>query len=124
MKNLRAYIAVVLAATFLAITFQSAFIQISYDLNKAYIAQELCVNKDRPEMKCEGKCYLNKQLTKTEQQNSQRQGSEIAKPTITWSAADLNVSTLGLYESYHSNIFAEIFCNPSSFVKEIEHPPA
>lgn len=31
-----------------------------YYTNKEYIATELCVNKDRPEMNCHGKCQLKK----------------------------------------------------------------
>lgn len=37
-----------------------------YELNKSYIAQNLCENRDKPQMKCCGKCYLRKQLNKTE----------------------------------------------------------
>ncbi|MGO3183846.1 MAG: hypothetical protein ACTIJ9_13550 [Aequorivita sp.] len=29
-----------------------------------YIKNELCVNKDKPEMECNGKCYLKKELAK------------------------------------------------------------
>lgn len=36
-----------------------------YQLNKAYIAANLCENRDKPAMKCCGKCYLRKQLKKT-----------------------------------------------------------
>ena len=35
-----------------------------YELNKNYIAQNLCENRDKPQMKCCGKCYLRKQLKK------------------------------------------------------------
>lgn len=38
-----------------------------YQLNKTYIANQWCVNKDRPALKCEGKCYLGKQLKKAEE---------------------------------------------------------
>ncbi len=37
-----------------------------YQINKEYVATVLCENKDKPELKCCGKCYLNKQLKKTE----------------------------------------------------------
>nr|WP_256499779.1 hypothetical protein [Flavobacterium sp. HSC-61S13] len=30
-----------------------------------YIKNELCVNKDQPEMACNGKCHLKKELAKT-----------------------------------------------------------
>ena len=30
-------------------------------LNEDYITKVLCVNKDKPAMKCNGKCHLSKQ---------------------------------------------------------------
>ncbi|GEM_PF-205313 len=35
------------------------------------IVDEYCINKERPEMQCNGKCYLSKQLKETEQQSDQ-----------------------------------------------------
>lgn len=35
---------------------------IDYVFNYEYIATELCVNRDRPEMHCNGKCYLMKSM--------------------------------------------------------------
>jgi len=37
-----------------------------YQVNKDYVAKNLCENRARPERKCCGKCYLNKQLNKVE----------------------------------------------------------
>lgn len=37
-----------------------------YQANKDYVAQELCENKDKSDLGCEGKCYLKKQLDKVE----------------------------------------------------------
>lgn len=37
---------------------------IEYGLNKDYIAEFLCINKDKPELSCGGKCHLMKQLEK------------------------------------------------------------
>ena len=39
-----------------------------YQINKAYIAAKLCVNKAKPSMKCNGKCYLAKKLKAQENQ--------------------------------------------------------
>ena len=41
---------------------------IEFGLNKDYIAEFLCINKDKPEMACGGKCHLMKQL---EEQNKE-----------------------------------------------------
>ncbi|MEZ5018396.1 MAG: hypothetical protein R2800_15150 [Flavipsychrobacter sp.] len=37
-----------------------------YEINKEYIAAELCENKDKPQLQCNGKCYLKKQIDKVE----------------------------------------------------------
>lgn len=33
-----------------------------YSFNKDFIIKELCENKDKPKMKCEGKCFLKKSM--------------------------------------------------------------
>ncbi|MGO2358590.1 hypothetical protein [Mesonia sp.] len=35
-----------------------------YVANYDYIANVLCINKDKPKLKCNGKCYLMQQLAK------------------------------------------------------------
>ena len=37
---------------------------LSYFVNYEYIANELCENQDKPEMECNGKCHLKKELAK------------------------------------------------------------
>ena len=37
-----------------------------YQVNKDYIAQNFCENRDKPQLKCCGKCYLRKQLKKVD----------------------------------------------------------
>jgi hypothetical protein len=39
-------------------------IVVSYYKNKTYISNVLCENKNKPQMHCEGKCHLKKQLDK------------------------------------------------------------
>lgn len=45
-----------------------AFIFLNYNLNKTYITEQLCINKAKPQMHCEGKCHLRKQLQKDEEE--------------------------------------------------------
>lgn len=59
----------------LAQTFSKAFIVAEYQLNKDYIAKNLCVNKSRPKMHCNGRCHMMKkfkQEEKQEQDNPER----------------------------------------------------
>lgn len=43
----------------------------NYIVNYEYIVENLCENKDKPELSCNGKCYLAKELSKTEKQSTQ-----------------------------------------------------
>lgn len=38
---------------------------IEYNINYDYIAKVLCINKDEPVLKCNGKCQLAKEINKT-----------------------------------------------------------
>jgi hypothetical protein len=49
---------------------------LDYELRKDYIIQNYCVNKNRPELHCDGKCYLAKQIKTTEQQEQQQKGAD------------------------------------------------
>ena len=56
----------------LVISFQSMPV-FEYITNYKYISEELCENKDRPELECNGKCYLIKQ---TRAQSEDREEKE------------------------------------------------
>lgn len=45
---------------------------IEYNVNKEYIASVLCENRDKPELACNGKCYLNKKLKNNNNENSHK----------------------------------------------------
>lgn len=44
----------------------------SYEFNKAYIIENYCINKNRPQLHCDGKCYLAQKL-KTAQEKEENQ---------------------------------------------------
>ncbi|MET3535576.1 hypothetical protein [Chryseobacterium limigenitum] len=43
---------------------------VEYAVNYDYIANVLCINKSKPELHCKGKCYLGKELAKTNDTDS------------------------------------------------------
>lgn len=47
-----------------AVMFRPVFPILDYVLNYHYIATELCENKNVPELGCNGKCHLKKELAK------------------------------------------------------------
>jgi len=75
-----------LAFAFLLQTFSYLIIYADYEINKNYIAKNLCENKDRPELKCEGKCQLCKKMkTEDTKQNKGLPSTKTVKFTLLYS---------------------------------------
>lgn len=45
---------------------------LDYELRKEFIIDNFCVNKDRPELHCDGKCYLATRLAAVQKQEQQQ----------------------------------------------------
>lgn len=60
-----------------------------YNANKAYIARVLCENRDKPQLHCDGKCYLAKKL-KAQQDRQDKETTRRVQnaPTITLFCSD------------------------------------
>lgn len=53
---------IMLIVVCLPMAFQQAVIILHFNLNQQVIEQQYCVNKNKPELQCRGKCQLIKQL--------------------------------------------------------------
>jgi hypothetical protein len=60
------FVSFLICAGFIFQIFSKTFILVIYEINKDYIAKNLCVNRNKPKMHCNGKCHLMKQLKKEE----------------------------------------------------------
>ena len=67
---LRAFVSIFLFLLFASQTFSSFMMDGMYLLNKNYVAKTLCVNKANPQLHCDGKCYLSKQVQKETKDNT------------------------------------------------------
>ncbi len=59
-----------LALLLLVFVFKPVLPILGFALHYDYIKNELCVNRDRPEMHCNGSCFLKKELAKTAEENN------------------------------------------------------
>lgn len=50
---------------------------INYAVNYDYIVKNLCENRQVPQSTCKGKCYVEKELAKTEKQSNNNQNVKI-----------------------------------------------
>ena len=69
---MRILIAFSFVAVLLSKTLFSLFWQVNFYWNQKEIAAIECENKNRPEMNCNGQCYLAKQLQKADEELAQK----------------------------------------------------
>ncbi|WP_170227866.1 hypothetical protein [Aequorivita lipolytica] len=101
---------------------------VEYVVNYDYIVNVLCENKDKPEMQCNGKCHLTKELAKeagAEDENpfsSKTSKTEIPQFIISENineyafASEIEISSV-------ENIGYRPNLNSSLFTSKILHPP-
>nr|WP_293838260.1 hypothetical protein [uncultured Arsenicibacter sp.] len=93
-----------------------------YQLNKEYIARVLCENRDKPQLHCDGKCYLAKRL-KAQQDKQDKETTErvqkvpvlqlfcadmgsylFARPVSTHTTSPLAAWLAGCHTGYHAEL--------------------
>ena len=67
---LKAFAAISLTLLILLLPLRNTLLFVEYQLNKEFITAVYCVNKARPELKCNGQCHLAKELKAIEKQES------------------------------------------------------
>ena len=104
-------------------TFSQVVIVAEYYVQKDYIAKNLCENRNKPKMHCDGKCCLKKKLAKQgrEQAPSPRsQKSEVN--TLFYNLAGFEIVRAGIQtppKKYFS--YNELYT--ASFHHAVFHPP-
>lgn len=73
------FLAFFLVALLLLQTLGQEVLVVDYQLNKARITALYCVNKARPQLHCNGKCHLAKQLRKAESGDKKAPAGTLAK---------------------------------------------
>jgi hypothetical protein len=79
-----------------------------YKINQKQIIELFCINKSKPELKCDGKCYLKNTLKNVDD-------TEDSKNTIPTNNKS-SVEEILFFEKYSSNIFLQ-FISVRFFIK-------
>jgi len=95
-------IAIVVLVTLIGANLSRFIVYASFGANQKFIAENLCENKSRPWMHCNGHCYLMKKLKQTQEKEKQQERSEQKnryhevlpneKLTIVFRVPDLSIS--------------------------------
>ena len=63
---IKRFILLIFALVILVQSTIQTIVAINWKINQTYLIEKYCINKDQPELKCNGNCYLAKQLKKYE----------------------------------------------------------
>ena len=70
---MKSFLSVVVAILFIYIQLFNGMVWLRYEVNKSQIIEKFCVNKDRPQMHCNGTCHMKKMmLTKDEKKDDEK----------------------------------------------------
>lgn len=81
--------------TVFAANFSWLLVYAGFKINQQYIAATLCENRNKPDLHCNGQCYLRKQLRQTEErQQHQSTKGMITKVEVVF---DINAAIVPAY---------------------------
>ncbi|MFC6190975.1 hypothetical protein ACFP1I_05165 [Dyadobacter subterraneus] len=101
---------------------------LDFEIRREYIVKNLCINRNRPQLHCDGKCYLAKKLAESEKQQ-QRQAEQDYLASLIYQVMDTN--SPGIFNAQPSGFelpLAVVFqynsaLSPLNSPDEIFHPP-
>lgn len=100
-------------------------ILIDFKINQDFIAEVLCIKKDKPKSTCNGKCYLSEQLKKAEDQEEKQAPTTKKEKSQVLYCSKKSFTPLKHADTYLSKLnssYKNEF-NSSSFVADIFRPP-
>ncbi len=113
--------------TLIALILKPILPVVDYIVNYEYISKVLCENKDKPKLKCNGKCHLMKQLAKAadaenpkssdKKQNTPIQEVLFFKEIKSFSIVSFSFSTESKINSSYLELYSYLNTN------SVFHPP-
>ena len=95
---------------------------VNYEIHKDYITQNFCENKNKPQMHCNGKCHLKKQLQKQEKNENAPVNPIKAKTEMQLFCQKMNFSFITPVKEKHTySFYLQKKITPP--LSSIFHPP-
>ena len=126
--NTKSYIALLLLALISVKTLLVPVVYLDFEMRKDFIIQNLCENRFKPQLNCNGQCYLAKKLHKIAEDNAtketQKQGASMKKileevfETMPLFSYELMFENLSQKSNY-----AHHLAHTQSFTFSLFHPP-
>lgn len=100
------------------------FIQAQFLLQRKEITAIYCINKDKPELKCEGKCELSKRLSEAKDKKGEAEEVTLEELSLSYIAAQLPIEISGKPTPAPKQLDTFYrFWIPSTESEDFFHPP-
>lgn len=120
---MRQGIAIFFAILMMSVSSKELIQYAAFKFNQEYISAVFCINKDKPEMKCDGKCYLKKTLdTSKEEKQSKTMPPPDEKSLVVFYESNMPSLLSGLVSKTKST-FSYLASLSFLSEKDILHPP-
>lgn len=124
MRQFVKHFSVVLCLTYMLNQWAFVFPYLEYYVNYEYIAEVLCINQDKPELECNGKCHLKETIREEADEDSGNSPNTASDFKQEYS---LHIATADIQknpEKPRNTAYADFNLTlPSQFSEEITHPP-
>ena len=119
-KNIIVAILVFIVSLF---TLKSALLISYYTLFTDDFIENFCVNKDQPELNCDGKCFLSKMLNKSDQHEGRQETIAISLAQLEFIFTPFKDADLSLLSKVTKNDFHYNVRYSSVFLNTADRPP-
>lgn len=119
---MKAITVIILSIVLLTNSLKTSFIYGWYALEIESFIETLCENTDKPEMQCNGKCFLTK-VTASDSSENQPEAITINWDQLIFCELDVVVTSYILIELDRGNAIIYKQFLQSSFINVIFHPP-
>ena len=102
----------------------SSLIVLNYEVNTSYIIENFCENTDKPELECNGKCHLNKQIKQDTENKEEAPATTNETLTLVLATQEIQSFEFNFADS-ELNLRNSLYLegNYSNHLQSIFHPP-
>lgn len=120
---LRSSVLVCCALAFFLHHWSASIIQLDFQIHRETVVSLFCVNKESPELQCEGQCHLDKQLKSDESHKNETNSTKVEISTTVLAPVSLNSQSLQFSEAQTAHRTLYLMEAYSVYPAPPFHPP-
>lgn len=120
--NLKSVLPFCMVCVLLLNNFSRYFINIAFTLNQPYLAKNICENRNKPNLHCNGKCFLRKKIIQAQQKEQNNNAENLKnqyKEALIYQKSFLSL----LYPIALKIFYPNLHFSLQHFTFPIFHPP-